>query len=340
MKRADRLLVILVLAISLGGVRSVHAQSKTGTSIGQFMNIEPGARLAAMGNAGAAVSGDIQSAYFNPGAIGEISESAIHFTHSEWFADINYNYAAVAFPISGFGTLFGSVTSLNSGDIDVRTVDKPLGTGERYSVGDTGLTIGFGKQVTQRFVVGLQVNYVTERIWNSSVTVLTFGLGTVYRLTDNDLRLGFALLNFGTKGSYSGRDLSIQYDGNPSTNGDNSTLPASQWTGSFPVPVLFRVGMSQPLKLSEATLMTLSFDALHPSDNTETINLGVELGWMQRLALRAGYQTLFQEDTYLGLTLGFGLQGSLGDSGFHLDYAWADHEYLGGTHRVSMGVYF
>jgi hypothetical protein len=340
MRRAEQLLTILVAAAVLGATSSAHAQSKTGTTIGQFMNIEPGARLAAMGNAGAATPGGIQVAYFNPGAIGELSESAICFTHSEWYAEIDYNYAAVAFPVSGFGTLFASVTALNSGEIDVRTVDKPLGTGERYTVGDTGLTLGYGKQVTQRFAVGIQMNYVTERIWNSSVTVLTFGLGTVYRLTDHGLRLGFALTNFGTDGSYSGRDLSIQYDADPDTHGDNSALPATQWTGDYPVPVLFRVGLSQPVELSKTSKMIVSLDALHPSDNSETINLGAELGWRERLAVRAGYQTLLQEDTYLGLTLGFGIEGSMGDADFQVDYAWADHEYLGATHRFSMGVKF
>ena len=35
------------------------AQSKTGTTIGQFLKIEPSARVAALGNAGASLSGEI-----------------------------------------------------------------------------------------------------------------------------------------------------------------------------------------------------------------------------------------------------------------------------------------
>ena len=59
------------------------------------------------------------------------------------------------------------MTALNSGDIDVRTVDQPLGTGERYTVSNVALGLGYGRQITSRFAAGLQVNYVTERIWHT-----------------------------------------------------------------------------------------------------------------------------------------------------------------------------
>ena len=57
--------------------------------------------------------------------------------------------------------------------------------------------------------------------------------------------------------------------------------------------------------------------------------------------MRGGYQHLFQEDSEFGLTLGAGLQYALTTNyGFRFDYAWAAHESLGSTHRLTVGVSF
>ncbi len=314
------------------------AQTKTGTTVAQFLRIEPSARSAGMGNAGVALPDGIDAVYYNPGILGRLQRPALTFTHSAWFADIAYDYAAGAVPVAGIGTFFGSITSLNSGDIQVRTVEQPLGTGENYTVADVAIGLGFGRQVTSRFAAGLQVNYVHQRIWNSNLTTLTVSAGTVYRLTDGGLELGFSLSNLGTEAGFSGRDLAIQFDPYPDEYGGNSALPAEQLTGQFPVPIVLRIGLSAPYRLGEEADLLLVADALHPNDNTESLNLGAELNLQGILALRAGWQTLFQQDTEQGLTLGAGLR--LRDGGLEGGYAWADHDYLGGTHRFTATLTF
>ena len=329
--------LLLVLAVAPG---VAFAQSKVGTTIGQFLRIEPSARCAAMGNAGVALYDGIESVYFNPGAIGVLSRPTIEITHSPWFADITYDYAAGALPVHGWGTLFGGVTALNSGDIDVRTVSQPLGTGERYNVSDVAIGLGFGRPVTSKFATGAQVTYARERIWHTSQSFVTFNVGTVYRLTENGIKLGSGLSNMGTQSNFSGSDLAILYDANPGEFGDNSALPADQLTDAFPVPLVFRVGMAVPRRVNPTNNVLLMLDALHPNDNSECLNTGAEWMWRETLALRAGYQSLFQTDSELGLTFGFGLKGALGDNRYHLDYAWADHKHLNETHRLTLVVVF
>jgi long-subunit fatty acid transport protein len=86
--------------------------------------------------------------------------------------------------------------------------------------------------------------------------------------------------------------------------------------------------------------MLFLVDALHPNDNTESLNTGVEWSWHDALALRAGYQTLFQEDSELGATLGFGLKSGFSRTRFDFDYAWAGHERLDDTHRMTLVLVF
>jgi len=329
-----RVAAICILSL-LGVTSSAVAQTKTGTTIGQFVGIGASARIAAMGNAGAGIGEGVQTVYYNPGVIGATSGTSIQFTHGFWFADISYDYAAALLPAGDIGNFFLSVTALNSGDIAVRTVSQPLGTGENYSVQAVALGVGYGRQITDRFAAGLQVHYLNESIWNSSVDVWTASIGTSYRLSDGGAILGASLLNFGTKGSYDGRDLAIQYDADPDRYGDNSSLPANQYTDEFPVPVLFRVGLSYPTRLSESSTLLLTADAGHPSDNTEFLSLGWEWKWKDALAIRAGYENLAQQDSELGLTAGLGIRGGLGPRKFEFDYAWGYHLTLQETHRLT-----
>lgn len=311
------------------------AQTKTGTTIGHFAGIEPSARFAAMGNAGVAVDGGIQSVYYNPAALGNIADLTVQLSHGFWFADIQYDYAAAALPLGNWGNVFLSVTALNSGDIAVRTVEQPLGTGENYTVRDLGISLGYARLLTDRVSAGVQVHYLNETIWHSSLDVVTASLGTSYRLTEGGLTLGSSLQHFGTKGRFGGRDLAVQFDRDPTQYGDNSALPANQLTDEFPVPILFRVGLSYPRRLSETTQILVAVDAFHPSDNTEGMSLGWEWTWRDALAVRAGYQKLGQRDSDLGPTAGVGVRGALGARRFHLDYAWGSHLYLAETHRIT-----
>ncbi|MGD8394245.1 MAG: PorV/PorQ family protein [Candidatus Eiseniibacteriota bacterium] len=319
---------------------AARAQSKTGTTFAQFLGIEPSARHAALGNAGVAIQEGIDSIYYNAAAAGGLDGTQVQLTHSEWFAGISFDYVAAALPLRDWGHLFGTVMALNSGEIDVRTVSQPLGTGERYTVSDIAIGLGFGRQVTQRFAAGIQFKFVGETIWHSSAHAVTFDIGTLYWLPETGLRIGASLSNLGTTAAFSGRDLAIQYDADPDTYGGNSALPAEQWTGDFPVPILFRIGVAWPRTFGRDHRVFLLADAHHPNDNTESLSFGSEWEWRRTLALRAGYQSLFQEDSELGLTLGAGLSHKVGDAALRADYAWASHERLSRTHRFTVVLQF
>ena len=117
-------------------------------------------------------------------------------------------------------------------------------------------------------------------------------------------------------------------------------VPGQQFTDSFPVPVLFRVGVAYPHQINEENEVTFLTDALVPNDNTQSVSLGGEWKWRETLAFRLGYQNLFQTDSEVGLTFGAGVRGGVGDSRFYFDYARATHERLEGTHRVTLGIEF
>lgn len=336
-KRAMNRIAVTALLLPLVG-SLLLAQSKTGTTVGQFTLIEPSARFAAMGGAGGSSGGESLAGYYNPGALGALEQSDLQFTHNAWFADIALNYAGAAFRIGEFGTAGLFVTQLSSGDINVRTVEQPGGTGERYSVNDLLIGVAFGMRITDRFSAGVQVNYVNERIWHSSISNFGVNIGTLYQLSADGLRIGASLMNFGTRSHYSGTDLQIRYDLDPSRYGDNSNIPSELTTDNFSLPIVFRVGLSYPWKIDESNMLNVAVDALHPSDNSESVDVGGEWVFRRTFAARVGYANLFQVDSEWGLTAGGGIMVDAFGYDLRFDYGWASHKKLGSVQRITLGL--
>lgn len=330
--------LLLCLSVLVGNFS--NAQTKIGTSVGQFLLIEPSARAAGMGNVGTALYDEIVSSYFNPGALGRLTGNGVQFTHSLWLADITYDYAAVGIHGGDWGNLLVTLTSLNSGEIDVRTVEQPLGTGERYTVTDLAIGVGYGRQISDRFSAGIQITYIQETIWHSSMSAAAINVGTVYQLSPDGLRIGASISNYGTRARFSGRDLRIRYDSDPTRSGDNSSLPGEIFTEEYPLPVLFRIGVSMPMHIGSDNRIQFAVDAFHPSDNTESMSFGAEWLFMNMFAVRGGYQNLFMQDSEVGLTLGAGVQIEFDGYNARFDYGWADHGRLEDTQRFTLGLSF
>ncbi len=333
-----RLLSVLLLAAVLAAPAG-RAQVRAGTTAAQFLLIEPDARIAAMGNAGAAFAEGAMGAYYNPGVLGTLTRSEAQFSHSAWLADIAYDYGAVAVRF-GQNTALLSVTSLNSGEMDVRTPEQPQGTGERFTVQDLALGVGVGRAFSDRFSAGAQVKAIRETVWHSSATAVALDVGVVYRLPFRGAVLGAAVSNFGTRSRFSGRDLSVRYDPNTGTNGDNSNLPAALETESQALPIFFRVGLGLPVDLGTAGDLSLAVDAFQPSDNANSVSLGAEWSYGRTVFARGGFQNLGLPDAEGGLTLGGGLRASVSGFDVRIDYGWADHGRIGAAQRFTLGLGF
>lgn len=329
---------VALLLLALTG--PAHAQTKVGTTFGAFTLIEPDARLAGMGNAGAAAGEGLAGVFHNPGAVAGIERQSFEFMHVDWFAGIRYDWIAYARPVGGLGAAYATLTSLDSGDMPVRTVTQPLGTGELFNVTNLAVGLGYSHRFSLRFAAGAQVNYLQETVFHTSASTVTMSAGTLYRLSADGLRIGASLANFGTRASFGGGDLAITYDNVPGQNGDNATLPGGRDTDPFSVPLTFRVGAAHPVRLGSEVTALLATEAVHPSDNTESVSFGGEATFRGLFSLRLGWQSLFLKDTEVGLTAGAGARGTLDEVRYHVDYAWADQGRLEDTHRFSFGILF
>ena len=337
--------LIIIISFLLFVTSLINAQSKTGTTIGQFLKIEPSSRIASLGNAGSSMWGEISSVFYNPASLGRIQGSDIQFTFNKWLADIVYNYAAVGVNVEGIGTFAFIATVLNSGDMEVRTVEQPEGTGEKFDVNNLALGVGYGLMITDRVSIGLQGNFISETIWHSSIYTFGFNLGIQYEIIAEGLSIGASLSNFGGDAAYDGRDLYVNYDMDEEVYGDNDHLPAELRTDAFSLPVIFRAGISYQYKFNEDYSILAAIDAMHPNDNSESLNLGLELNLLKYVFLRGGYRNLFldewKDEQEGGLTLGAGFKIDFDNSyNVRFDYAYSDYGRLNAANRFTLSMRF
>ena len=107
------------------------------------------------------------------------------------------------------------------------------------------------------------------------------------------------------------------------------------------MPLTFRVGVAfDPINV-ENHKVTFGVDALHPNDNAESLNLGLEYSIFNIISLRAGYKSLFLDNNDEGLTLGFGLNYNFSPVlGIFIDYAYQDFGRLDYVQQFALGINF
>ena len=92
-------------------------------------------------------------------------------------------------------------------------------------------------------------------------------------------------------------------------------------------------------------IVTLAVDALHPNNNSESVNVGGQYSFdspgLGKVYLRGGYKALFMEASQYGPTFGFGIETYLlNNTGLRLDYAYRDVGILGTTSTYGLSVLF
>ena len=335
----------IAVSSSLLLVASLSAQekgevTKVGTTAAQFLKIDVSPRGAAIGGAFVAIANDASALYWNVAGISRLGQNDVLFAHTNWIADIGFNYGAVVVSLDENNAVGASITSLTMGDMEVRTVDFPEGTGEKFSAGSFAAGVSYARNLTDAFSIGVTAKYINEHIWHMSASSFALDLGTLYRTGFHDFTIGMSISNFGTKMRYAGDDAIIYYNVNPGHFGSNQTVVADLRTDEWPIPLLFRVGVSmQPLKAEEHRLI-VDVDALHPNDNTESLNVGAEYIFRDILFIRGGYRALFQQDRQGGLSLGVGVAYDIAGARLKADYAWNDFGVLQKVQRFSIGIQF
>ncbi len=332
--------IIFILIFSFSCVFAQNV-TKVGTTVMGFLKIDVGARAVGMGGASVAATRDATGMFWNPAGIARHSTSQAVFSHTNWIADIDYDWAGMTIPVGRIGTFGLNAAFVTMEPMERTTTIYPEGTGETFDAGQYAFGLAYARELTDRFSIGFNFKYLNETIRNCSATGFSMDIGTLFTTNFHDMNIGMSISNYGTKMRMDGRELLVQHDIDMVNPGNNENINAALQTEYFDLPLVFRVGVSMDvLKGLGNSNLYLSMDALHPNDDVEYLNLGAEYIYQKFVALRAGYKSLFAERSEEGLSLGAGLVMPVGGRKVLIDYAYRDFGVLKDLNMFTLGFQF
>jgi type IX secretion system protein PorV len=313
---------------------------KAGTVAAPFLKIGAGARAIALGGNYVGIANDVTALYWNPAGITKLDRISFSATHTQWFADIKHNAVMFSVPIDNSSAFGIEVLHLTSGDIEQTTIDEQEGNGIFYDATDFSMGVAYARALTDRFSVAVKGKYITQTLYNEESSTFAIDFGTIYKTEFKGLTIGMNLANFGGNMQMVGNDLS-RAEVDPNTGQEFETQFKTE---SWPLPIIFRVGIAMDIVGNEETFfpneenrLTLAIDGNHPNDNNETLGAGLEYVWNDLLALRMGYKGNHDSENF---SFGGGLNLILSGLHFNFDYAYGDLGDLDTVQRFTAGIAF
>lgn len=337
-------LILIIFCLTLPQIFAqgfISDVSKKGTTAAPFLTIGQSARAIGMGSAYVGVVNDVSSIYWNPAGLTKAEGVNVMFDHTMWIADIKYNYLAASYNLGDLGVLGFSFTGSDIGEMNVTTIAKPEGTGETFSATQAAFSVAYAIQLTENFSIGFNPKFIYESIWRMDATAFAMDLGVQYVTPFDNAILAMSISNFGTSMKLLGNSNLVLHDLDPINSGNNGNIPAYLETNSWALPLTFRVGVAYSPIRSEMHKLMLAVDAMHPSDNYESVNLGAEYAYDDFLFFRAGYKSLFLDNSEESFSVGFGVKQYLvGNVSFKIDYAYQDFGRFSDIQKFTLTISF
>lgn len=341
-----------------------------------FLNITPDSRSGAMGEAGVAISPDVNANFWNPSKLAFVeSNDALSLSYSPWLRhlvpDISLSYLSYAHKIDDRNTLGASLRYFNYGSLQLN--DDFSNSQGTYTPNEFSLDVSFARKFGENFSLGLTARYIHSSI--SSVSFATAGstqtgragnalaadISMFYKSTygdDNLFAFGANISNIGTKISYT-------------TNGPKYFLPANLKLGAAntwnldennQITVAFDINKllapTPPIKDANGTIISGKNDDVSVpsgifqsfgdapggfSEEMKEISLspGAEYWYNNQFAIRAGY--LYENPSKSDrryVTLGFGVKYDIFKFDFSYLAASQQNSPLANTLRFSLSASF
>jgi len=257
-----------------------------------------------------AAPGDLWSLTYNPAGLANLSRVQLGVSQIEWFMDSSYSYLGLGMPRGDGGLALG----LAYFDLGAATDPRdPMGTvdPETYEGYNFGFIGGYGFELPYvcDLRAGVSGHVVQANLDETGATAIGVNLGLLYGMMENQVHLGVAVRNLGTKFEFESDE-------------DEQNL-------TYAAGVSY---VTMPDQIPNVDVM-VGLDGIMEKDQDPKVAVGGELWVYDMLALRVGYKT----GTEMG-NLSFGAGFKYSD--FQLDYTYADFEDLEDTHRISLMMSF
>lgn len=270
---------------SILGLTVLNAPTFAQTTSGaQSLNITPGARADAMGRAFVALPDDASANWWNPAALAWRNDHVFSLMHARLVPDladdVYYEYLGYAMHLAGWGGIGATIVYLGYGEsVATDTQGNTLGNFTSYEISPqvsigTELAPGLAAGMTLKYVyVDLAPRWATPNGEQGTGDTFAADLAMLWRVKALPgigwpTNVGVNVQNLGPNIAYIDQDE------------------------SDPIGRNLKVGFATRVVSNQDFSGVVSYDfnkSLVYSDETPIHNVGMELGYQNFLALRAGY---------------------------------------------------
>ncbi|WPU93774.1 type IX secretion system outer membrane channel protein PorV [Mucilaginibacter sabulilitoris] len=333
-----------------------------------FLNIAPDSRSGAMGEAGVAISPDVNANFWNPAKLAFLENNdALALSYSPWLRhlvpDISLSYLSYAHKLSERNTLGASLRYFNYGSVPLTDINaNDLGT---YTPNELSFDVSFARTFGENLSLGLTMRYIRSNISsigfaggsgqvNKPGNAVAADVSLYYKKPygdDNLFAFGAHISNIGSKISYSDVEPAYFLPANLKIGAANTWNfdETNQLTLTLDLnKLLVPTGRDSTGIITDVSVPSGIFRSFTDargglSEELKEISLspGAEYWYNQQFALRAGY---FYENPSKGgrhyLTLGFGLKYDIFNFDFSYLAASQQNSALANTLRFTLSANF
>ncbi len=316
-----------------------------GQNIYRFLNLPNSSRVLGLG--GEAVSqrdDDVSLAYQNPALLNQSMDKRVLISFNDYFAGINYGYAAYGFKLGKFGMAHAGMQYVNYG-----TFDQADNTGEimgTFSAGEYCLTTGVSKSIDSMFNVGVNLKTIFSSLEQYNSFGMAVDIGGSYLSKSKLFEAGLVFRNVG-------------YQFSTYSSGNRERLPfeiTAGISGKFEhVPLklsLVAHNLQQPdLSYRDPSTPELEIDPLSGDTIINKIGfgnkvmrhaiVGAEFNITKGLSFRVGYNYQRRQEMKVASKIGtVGISWGLGIKiyKFNLAYARSAYHLAGSPNQITVSA--
>ncbi len=315
-----------------------------------FLNFTPDSRSGAMGEAGVALSPDVNANYWNPSKLAFLqNDNDVSISYSPWLRqlapDISLSYLSYAHKVDDRNSIGASLRYFNYGSIpltDINQTDEGTFTPNEFSLNGS-----FARKFGESFSLGLTVGYYHSNFASASTgnsiqttpgNAVSAGASFFYTSKIQEFGGNDATLSFGTNISNIGSKISY------STDGPKYFLPAN-----------LKIGVANTIIADDYNQFTFTFDInklLTPTPPIRDINGNIISGKNDDVSVPqgifgsftdapGGFSSNLKEITFSpGIEYMYNQVLALRAGYFYQNANDPDNPYRGPEHYLTLGVGF
>lgn len=305
-----------------------------------FLNLTNSARMAALGGNQVALSDstDLNVSYNNPSLLRPDSKNTLVINYVDYFAGVNYGYAAYSFGAPLPGNFAVGMHYINYGSF-IEALPNGQKTGATFNAAEYALNLIWSNEYKQ-FTYGINLKPILSSFENYQSIGIAADLGISHFSKNKNTVFALVARNIGTQ-------VTTYYDG-----ADRESIPFDLQFGVSKklqhAPIRFAATMqhlqkwdlAQPVEDKTTAITTIKEDNFGKKFMRHMV-LGVELLPSPNFTIRAGYNYQLRQEMKLdeklstvGFSWGFGFRISR----FQISYGSGRYHLAGSSNLISVAL--